>query len=63
MDEPDIALLKVDVEQAEYWDSASSTMVQLVGLLKAVTTGETFQPGDDVKLDLKTGQATNLHYN
>jgi len=54
LDEPDIALLKVDVEQAEYWDSASSKMVQLVGLLKAVATGESFQPGDDVKLDLST---------
>jgi len=52
LDEPGLALLKVDVEQAEYWDSASSTMVQLVGFVKAIATGESFQPGDDVKLDL-----------
>ncbi|MDP9365336.1 MAG: pyridoxamine 5'-phosphate oxidase family protein [Chloroflexota bacterium] len=54
LDEPDIALLKVDVEQAEYWDSASSKMVHLVGLVKAVANGELFQPGDDVKLDFAT---------
>lgn len=54
LDEPDLALLKVDVEQAEYWDSASSKMVQLVGLVKSLATGESFQPGDDVKLDLTT---------
>ena len=54
LDEPDIALLKVNVEQAEHWDSASSKMVQLVGLVKSVAAGETFQPGDNVKLDLTT---------
>lgn len=54
LDEPDLALLKVNVEQAEYWDSASSTMVQLVGLVTSVATGERFEPGDNVKLDLST---------
>lgn len=54
LDEADIALLKVDVDQAEYWDAPSSRMVQLVGLVKAVTTGQTYTPGDNVKLDLTT---------
>ncbi|MCP8937869.1 pyridoxamine 5'-phosphate oxidase family protein [Alsobacter sp. SYSU M60028] len=45
-DDPRIALLKVDVEVAEYWDSPSSTMVYAYGYLKAVTTGERPHPGD-----------------
>ena len=36
---PRIALIKVDVEIAEYWDSPSSTMVYAYGYVKAVTTG------------------------
>lgn len=52
LDEPDLALIKVEVEQAEYWDSSSSKMVQVVGFVKAVVTGEAYEPGDDVKLDL-----------
>jgi len=54
LDEPDLALLRVEVEQAEYWDSGSSKMVQLVGMVKAMVTGEAFEPGEDVKLDLTT---------
>ena len=31
-DDPDLALLKVDVEQAEYWDMLSSSMVNLLDI-------------------------------
>src|SRR3954463_2099466 len=30
-DDPNIALLRVDVQKAEYWDAPSSTLVKLVG--------------------------------
>ena len=52
-DDPDIALLQVRVEQAEYWDTPSSKMVHLAGFLKAVATGQTYQPGENEKLDLR----------
>jgi general stress protein 26 len=39
LDDPELALLRVQVEKAEFWDSPSSKMVQLAGFLKAVTTG------------------------
>lgn len=45
LEDPILALLKVEVNKAEYWDSPSSTMVQLAGFLKAVATGQTYQPG------------------
>jgi len=48
--DPDIAILKVSVEQAEYWDAPSSTMVYLYGYVKAVTTGRPPQPGENEKL-------------
>jgi general stress protein 26 len=38
-DDPDIAVLRVDISQAEYWDAPSSTMLHLWGYAKAVTTG------------------------
>jgi general stress protein 26 len=51
-DDPEIAILKVDVEQAEYWDAPSSTMVYLYGYAKAVTTGRAPHPGENEKVSL-----------
>lgn len=42
IDDPNIALLCVEVETAELWDSPPSKVVQLVGLVKAVATGERY---------------------
>lgn len=50
-EDPSIALLKVTVEGAEYWDAPSSTLVHAYGYLKAVTTGEPPKPGDNDKVD------------
>ncbi len=51
-DDPEIAILRVDVTQAEYWDSPSSTMVYLYGYVKAVTTGSSPKPGENEKVSL-----------
>lgn len=40
LEDPNLALLKVSVNKAEYWDSPSSQVVRLVGFLKSVTTGK-----------------------
>ena len=50
VDDPDIAILKVHVDQAEYWDAPSSTMVHLYGYVKAVATGEPPHPGGNEKV-------------
>jgi general stress protein 26 len=39
-EDPRIALLKIDVQMAEYWDAPSSTMLHAYGYVKALTTGE-----------------------
>jgi prepilin-type processing-associated H-X9-DG protein len=48
--DPDIAILKVTVDQAEYWDAPSSTMVYLYGYAKAALTGHSPHPGENEKL-------------
>ncbi len=49
-DDPEIALLKVSVDHAEYWDSPSSAMVYAYGYVKAKITGEPPNPGENVKI-------------
>ena len=51
-DDPDIALLRVDVEAAEYWDAPSSAMVHAYGYVKAVATGKAPEPGRHEKVTL-----------
>jgi len=52
VDDPNIALLKVDIERAEYWDSPSSTMIHAFGYVKSKLTGEPPSPGENKKLNL-----------
>lgn len=60
LDDPELALLRVSVEKAEYWDTPSSRMVQLVGFVKATLTGQEYRPGDNEKVTLGEGGAS-LH--
>jgi general stress protein 26 len=50
LDDPQIALMRVMIDGAEYWDAPSGTMVQLVGFVKALVTGEQADSGENVKL-------------
>lgn len=51
-EDPNIRVLKVSVEQAEYWDSSASAIVHLVGFLKALATGEQYDGGENEKVNL-----------
>lgn len=51
-DDPDIAIMRVGVTQAEYWDSPSSAMVYLFGYVKAVTTGSPPTLGENEKMSI-----------
>lgn len=51
-EDPDIALLHINATQAEYWDSTSSAVAHLFGLVKATATGTTYQPGENEKVSL-----------
>lgn len=52
LEDPHLTLLKVSVEEAEYWDSPNSKIVQLYGFIKATLTGEPAQGGDHGKISL-----------
>ncbi|HXG84688.1 MAG TPA: pyridoxamine 5'-phosphate oxidase family protein [Pyrinomonadaceae bacterium] len=52
LETPGICLLKVNVEQAEYWDSPSSALVQVVGFVKALVTGKRADGGENEKITL-----------
>jgi general stress protein 26 len=49
-DDPRIALLKVTLHQAEYWDRPGGKMVKLFQIAKAIVTGEQDKGGRNVKL-------------
>lgn len=50
---PDIALLKVTVEKAEYWDGSQSIVSHAVSLVTSLFTGKPAQLGENEKIDLK----------
>jgi general stress protein 26 len=51
-DDPNVAVLRVAVNSAEYWDTPSSPVVHAIGYVKAVLTGESYQPGDHEKISI-----------
>lgn len=52
LEDPELSLLKIETSQGEYWDTPNSTIVHLIGLAKAVATGESYHPGENEKVDL-----------
>jgi general stress protein 26 len=52
LDDPTLSLLKISIEEAEYWDSPNSKIVQLVGFVKALVTGKSADGGDHGKVSL-----------
>lgn len=50
-EQSDIALLKVNVRKAEYWDGPSSTIAQAVSFVSAILTGKQVELGENKKLD------------
>ncbi len=49
----DIALLKVEVEKAQYWDSSGEATAYVVGIAKGVVAHEPAKDGENEKVDLK----------
>jgi general stress protein 26 len=52
LDDPDLALLCVTIEQAEYWDAPGSAVRRLYGMAKARMTGDKSSIGEHRKLSL-----------
>lgn len=52
LDDPDLTLIRVNMDRAEYWDSPNSAVVHLYGVVKAMVTGERPSPGDHQKIEM-----------
>lgn len=52
VDEPDIALIKINADQAEYWDSPASPIAHAISLAKVALTGQAAQSGENEKVSL-----------
>ena len=50
---PDIALLKVTAERAEYWDGSQSFITHAVSLVSSLVTGKPAELGENEKIELK----------
>jgi general stress protein 26 len=51
-EQSDLALLKVRVEKAEYWDSPSSTVAQVFSFVSAIVSGKQVEIGENKKISL-----------
>jgi general stress protein 26 len=54
IDDPNMALICVTIESAEYWDSPSSTVVYAYGYAKARLTGKAPNPGENKIVEFET---------
>lgn len=52
LEDPTLCLLKVNIEEAEYWDSPNSKLVQLAGFVKAIVTGKAAEGGEYGRVSL-----------
>ena len=52
LNEPDLALIKVNADQGEYWDSPASVIAHAISFAKGALTGKPAQSGENEKVDL-----------
>lgn len=52
-DDPEVALLKVSLEKAEYWDSPSSAIGFAISLVSSLVSGKEADFGENKKVELK----------
>ena len=51
-EDPDVVLLKVEGDSAEYWDSPGGRLATAFSFVKAKATGERIDSGENEKVDL-----------
>ncbi len=56
LDEPDIALLRVEVERAEYWDPSAGLLSAIVSRVRSAVTGAPGFPAKHGWIDLRQEQ-------
>jgi general stress protein 26 len=51
-DDPDLQLIEVRVESAEYWDSPDSGVIRFIGIIKAAVTGDEYDAGEHGQIEV-----------
>jgi len=52
LDDPELLLLKVSIEQAEYWDNPGGMVTTLIAYVKSVATGQAASVGENKTLKI-----------
>jgi general stress protein 26 len=52
LDDPNLALVRVRVDKAEYWDASMTTVRRIAAFTKAFTTGDSSDIGENQKIRL-----------
>ncbi|WP_345955928.1 pyridoxamine 5'-phosphate oxidase family protein [Mucilaginibacter sp. PAMB04168] len=52
LEDPNLALLRVNITDAEYWDNSAGAVSIAFKWIKSVITGSKFEPGEHDKVDL-----------
>ncbi len=53
LEDPELTLLKVTVQQAQYWDDSAGMMSVVAGFIKATVTGTPAKTGDSATIDFE----------
>jgi len=56
VDDPELALLRVRVERAEYWDAPQSTMAEIAGFVPGLAADTPDEAGEHVRIDRPAGR-------
>lgn len=57
LQDPNLALLQIDIERAEYWDAPTSTMAEIAGFTRVPNTARSSPGGENEKIELTGKQS------
>jgi general stress protein 26 len=52
LEDPQLALLRVEATEAEYWEAPHGAVVRVVGLVKSLVTGQKYTPGENKRMEV-----------
>jgi len=56
LNDPHLALLRIEAQEAEYWDLASGKLVQLLGFGCSLSAGQPREPGEHERFEMDHGR-------
>jgi general stress protein 26 len=52
LEDPQLALLRVEATEAEYWEAPHGAVVRVVGLMKSLVTGQKYTQGENKRVEV-----------